>query len=136
MQKLTNIKEMKDKGVKIKSKSEIVFEIVSCIPYGKVANYGLVNDVYIHFFSANLTPLGVGHILSSMQDFSTCPWHRVVAKNGEISSLKLGLKGDLQIKLLKKEAVSFVDNKVDMKNYSTDKNRLITIYNERVQNID
>jgi alkylated DNA nucleotide flippase Atl1 len=58
----------------------------------------------------------VGFMLSGLpQDqWNLLPWHRVVAKDGYISSLKLGAKGLIQKQLLLGENVSIAEDRVDM----------------------
>jgi len=92
-------------------KSKII-KTVNQIPKGKVASFSWVaNQVKSH-------PRAVGFVLSSLNEseWHLLPWHRVVAKNGFVSSLKMGEKGMLQIQLLLEEGCIFkTDNQVDMK---------------------
>ena len=79
-----------------------VFEQVSRIPFGRVTTFGHIGKI------TGINPRVVGWILSGMNDeeMSIYPWQRVVAKDGVISALKLGFKGELQIQLLEKEGVA------------------------------
>ncbi len=76
-----------------------VFEQVLRIPLGRVTTFGCIGK------TTGINPRVVGWILSGMNDeeMSVYPWQRVVAKDGIISALKLGFKGELQIQLLEKE---------------------------------
>lgn len=82
-----------------------VFEIVKKIPQGKVAYYGQVAGL------VGIPPLVVGWILSGMNvsEYDLIPWQRVVAKNGYISTLKLGEKGLLQQQLLISEGYDLIN---------------------------
>jgi methylated-DNA-protein-cysteine methyltransferase related protein len=90
-------------------KSRIILE-VNKIPVGKVTNYGSIG------IKVGCSGLVVGYVLSGMDssEWDLLPWHRVVAKNGFISSLKLGPKGDLQKKILESEGVEIVEDYVNM----------------------
>jgi len=87
-----------------------IFDLVAKIPKGKIVYYGqLANRIGI---SAQM----VGWILSGMKsdELHLIPWQRVVAKNGFISSLKLGQKGLLQKQLLQQEGYTINGDNVDM----------------------
>jgi methylated-DNA-protein-cysteine methyltransferase related protein len=90
-------------------KSQII-EIVNLIPVGKVMNFGMIGDMI------GVSGQVVGFMLSGMpqSEWGALPWHRVVAKNGYISSLKLGTKGLLQKQLLINEGVEIIDDHVNM----------------------
>jgi methylated-DNA-protein-cysteine methyltransferase-like protein len=90
-----------------------VFEIVKKIPKGKVAYFGLIAN------KVGTTARVVGWILSGMSknEWNEIPWHRVVAKNGYISSLKLGEKGLLQKQILLSENYEINDDKVNMEKH-------------------
>lgn len=86
-----------------------VLEIVSQIPMGRVTTFGYVGKL------TGINPQVVGWIMSGMTEveMKIYPWQRVVAKNGIISSLKLGFKGELQIQLLSAEGISCKEGIVD-----------------------
>ena len=104
-------------------KSQII-EIVNRIPSGQVMYFGQVGKLVINGNQvksitdnyAGVSGQVVGFVLSGMtQDqWSLLPWHRVVAKDGFIASLKLGAKGLLQKQLLLEENVTIVEDRVDM----------------------
>jgi len=80
---------------------QLVFAIVKKIPRGKIVSFGQIGNL------VNINPRVVGFILSGMnqKEMQEIPWHRVVDRNGFISSSKLGEKGILQKALLKSEGV-------------------------------
>ena len=93
-----------------------IIEIVNQIPKGKVVSYAQVsNQITVQPVRAQV----VGWILSGMKpdEWSLCPWHRVVNQQGYITSLKLGGRGMLQIQLLADEGVEIINDFVDMKKY-------------------
>jgi len=69
-----------------------IIQIVKQIPENKVMYYGQIGQ------KLGVSGQVVGWILSGMpqSEWDLCPWYRVVAKDGFISSLKLGAKGLIQ----------------------------------------
>lgn len=96
---------MSEKEVSIKDE---VLKLVSKIPYGKVSSYGRIAK------KLNLNPRIIGYILSGMkeEEMLHIPWHRVVDRNGFVSSIKLGDKGELQKQMLIKEEIKFQEYKI------------------------
>jgi alkylated DNA nucleotide flippase Atl1 len=125
-----------------------IIEIVNKIPCGKVMYFGQIGKFIINKNETNnnkttlVAPtkglsegLGyssfagvsgqvVGFVLSGMpqSQWNLLPWHRVVAKDGYISSLKLGAKGLVQKQLLLDEGVSIIEDRVDMTKHLYDGN--------------
>jgi len=97
------------KNLSLKQK---IIQDISLIPKGRVVYFGMLGK------RVGVSGQVVGWILSGMSERENCPWHRVVAKNGFISSKKLGYKGFLQEQLLLKENVEVLDDKVDMDKYT------------------
>ncbi|MDX1920736.1 MAG: MGMT family protein [Candidatus Caenarcaniphilales bacterium] len=97
----------KEKSLALKG---AVLKVVSQIPEDKVMYFGQIADMVGSH--ARL----VGFILTGMneEEMKTYPWYRVVAKDGYISSLKLGVKGLLQKNLLEREGYKLLGDKVDM----------------------
>lgn len=97
--------------------------VVKKIPKGKVMSYSSVSDI------VGCTPFVVGRILSGMSknDYHKIPWQRVVAKNGYISSLKLGFKGSLQKKLLISEGYHLNQDFVDMYKHNLSSNQYLNV---------
>lgn len=87
-----------------------VMQVVATIPSGKVMYFGQIAQI------TGSNARVVGWILSGLtqEECQQVPWHRVVAKNGFISSLKLGPKGILQRQKLINEGYIIHDNVVDM----------------------
>ncbi len=110
----------------ILSIKEQIIKIVNQIPFGKVMYFGQVGSQIVNKnYNFHEQPYKgvsgqvVGFILSGMpsSQWYLLPWHRVVAKNGFISSLKLGAKGLIQKQLLLDEGVIITDNNVDMQKH-------------------
>ena len=95
-------------GLSLKQK---IIQDIKLIPEGKVVYFGMLGK------RSGVSGRVVGWILSGMSEEEKCPWHRVVAKNGFISSKKLGYKGWLQEELLLKENIEVLNGKVDMNKY-------------------
>jgi len=89
---------------------QAILSVVKSIPENKVMYYGQIADL------VGTSPRIVGFIMNglSKEEMELVPWQRVVAKDGYISSLKLGPKGNLHKKLLKKEGYIIDGDKVDM----------------------
>lgn len=87
-----------------------VLQTVQAIPEGKVMYYGQIAEMI------GTSPRIVGFIMNGLTESETqqVPWYRVVAKDGYISSFKLGQKGILQKSILEKEGYRIVDDRVDM----------------------
>jgi methylated-DNA-protein-cysteine methyltransferase-like protein len=83
---------------------EKVYKVVSKIPKGKVSTYkevSILADVN--------NPRIVGYALHSNKTPDTIPCHRVIKSNGKVAEgYAFGGKG-VQIKMLKKEGVMFLD---------------------------
>jgi methylated-DNA-protein-cysteine methyltransferase-like protein len=92
------------------SNKQKVVNLVAKIPNGKVVYYGQIASII------GIPPLVVGWVLSglSLEECEKIPWYRVVAKNGYISTLKMGEKGVLQKYLLDKEGYEISEDKVNM----------------------
>ncbi|MEO8347361.1 MAG: MGMT family protein [Acidobacteriota bacterium] len=86
------------------SRSERIYSVVARIPRGRVATYGQVARLAGLAGQARL----VGYALSSLNEKSRLPWHRVVNAKGRIS-----FRGDggpmavVQRLLLERERVRF-----------------------------
>lgn len=87
-----------------------IFDLVAQIPKGKIVYFGQIAT------QIGVTAQLVGWQLSGMKqsEWELIPWYRVVAKNGFISSLKLGSKGLLQKQILLSEGYKLIDDTVDM----------------------
>lgn len=80
------------------------------IPQSKVVYFGQIGE------RVGVSGQIVGFVLSGMsvEESKGVPWYRVVAKNGFISALKLGSKGDIQKQKLTEEGYSILNDRVNM----------------------
>ena len=87
-----------------------VVDFVRLIPAGKLIYFGLIAE-YVGGSAQS-----VGWVLTGLtpEESVGVPWHRVVAKNGYISALKLGSKGRLQKILLEEEGFEVQGDRVDV----------------------
>lgn len=95
---------------------KIILELVMKIPPKKVIYFGQIAN----YLGSN--PRTVGWILSGLtqEECDSVPWYRVVAKNGYISSLKLGFKGRVQREKLTIEGYTLNGDFVDMEEHGID----------------
>lgn len=86
-------------------KKALIYSYVKKIPKGKIVAYGDVAAM------VDMSPRTVGFILSGMNEneMGDVPWHRVVNRQGFISSSKLGPKGILQQQMLEAEGLEIKD---------------------------
>ena len=90
------------------------YQVVESIPEGRVATYGLVATLAGKPGRARL----VGHALSTLEEDSDVPWHRVVNSRGEISRRGLGDSEHFQRILLASEGVVFTEGgRISLKRY-------------------
>ena len=80
-------------------RQEKIKELIRKLPEGFVATYG---DLCPE------APRLPGRVLKMSTDDETLPWHRVVRADGSLA------QGNRQKKLLRKEAIPFKGDKVDM----------------------
>jgi len=93
--------------------NEIIWQIVSSIPKGKVATYGQIAKLAGFPSHARY----VGATLKSLPRGSKLPWYRVVNAKGEIS---FPLNGDAyhrQRLLLESEGIDFNGVKISLRHY-------------------
>jgi len=88
-----------------------VIDLISRIPAGKVATYGILASYAGNRSGARQ----VARILHSSSEKYGLPWHRVINSQGKIS-LPEGM-GDLQKQLLEEEGVVFRQGRVDLERY-------------------
>lgn len=90
-----------------------IYEIVSRIPTGRVATYGMIADL-----SGVRNPRLVGNILHKNPDPENIPCHRVINFKGELAP-NFAFGGlAAQKRLLTGEGVDVAEQKVDLKKYS------------------
>lgn len=92
----------------------MILNVVSNIPWGKVASYGQVAELAGLPRHARL----VGKVLSRMDDASEVPWHRVINAQGRISLSRLDNHGfnEQQAKLLS-EGIVIKNGKINFKDF-------------------
>ena len=91
-----------------------VYEVVKLIPRGSVATYGQIARA---IGNPRLSRV-VGYALHVNPKPGVIPCHRVVKRDGEVSSAFAFGGANRQVELLKAEGVGFLDEcHVDMKNY-------------------
>ena len=93
---------------------EKIYEVVRTIPKGSVASYGQVALLAGNPRWARV----VGYALHQNPEPGVIPCHRVVHRNGSVSSAFAFGGPNIQVELLKNEGVQFLDEThVDMKRY-------------------
>ncbi len=90
-----------------------IFRTVRSIPGGKVATYGEVAELSGLYGQARL----VGYALHSLPSDSDVPWHRVINAQGKISLSDIDGMYELQKKLLRKEGVVFIRDRIDLSRF-------------------
>ena len=99
------VKQSSD-GVRLYSR---VYAVIRRIPKGRVSTYGRI---------AELVGCGarqVGYAMAALPDGTAVPWHRVINREGGISTYRIG-SGALQKKRLQKEGLRFSrDDRVNLK---------------------
>jgi methylated-DNA-protein-cysteine methyltransferase-like protein len=93
--------------------TERVWDVVRCVPRGRVVSYGGVAAILGRPRAAR----GVGRALSVLGEDSDVPWWRVINRNGEISIKGLMHGPALQRALLEAEGVRFVGGRVDWRRF-------------------
>lgn len=90
--------------------SERVYAVLRQVPRGKVITYG---DV-ARLVGAPRAARQVGRALHRNPSPIVIPCHRVVFRDGSVSSCFAFGGGEVQSRLLREEGVEFIDGKVDM----------------------
>ncbi|MBK6544777.1 MAG: rRNA maturation RNase YbeY [Saprospiraceae bacterium] len=100
----------KDEFIKQEHYFDLVYDVVRCIPIGKVCSYGAIAD-YLSLGSARM----VGWALNQLKgNVMNVPAHRVVNVKGELSGrLMFGDSGNRMEELLKAEGVPIKNHKVE-----------------------
>ncbi|MBP7184479.1 MAG: MGMT family protein [Saprospiraceae bacterium] len=84
-----------------------VFEVVKCIPRGKVTSYGAIAE-----FLELGTPRMVGWALHQCMFDDEVPAHRVVSSKGELIGRNNFITSDWMQNLLEKEGIVIVNSKI------------------------
>ncbi len=90
-----------------------IWNIVAAIPEGRVASYGQIAELAGIKRGARL----VGWALRVAPAQIELPWHRVINAQGRISLPKHNPARDEQIRRLKAESVTIVDDRVDLQRH-------------------
>jgi len=90
-----------------------IYDVVTMIPKGKVATYGMVATLAGNPRWARV----VGYALHNNPDPSIIPCHRVVNREGRVSKAFVFGGENEQIKRLQSEGVKLTDGKVDLSEY-------------------
>lgn len=93
-----------------------IYNIVSQIPKGKVATYGMVATLAGNKRWSRV----VGYALHNNPDQSRIPCHRVVNRDGKVAKAFVFGGENEQSRLLISEGVEVVDGTVDLKKYLWD----------------
>jgi methylated-DNA-protein-cysteine methyltransferase-like protein len=78
-----------------------VYEIVRCIPAGRVMTYGQIAEILGDGYTART----VGFAMHGADDDT--PWHRVINAQGACSTLRVVLPHDKQQRMLDAEGIQF-----------------------------
>lgn len=95
---------------------DIIYNVVSQIPKGKVATYGMVASLAGNKRLARV----VGYALHKNPDQTKIPCHRVVNREGKVAKAFVFGGENEQIRLLRSEGVEVVDGVVDLSEYLWD----------------
>lgn len=85
------------------SNYQVIYEMISRVPEGRVATYGQIARLVKRPYGARQ----VGYALAALNDNGDVPWHRVVNARGEISSRTKAGYEDFQRILLEDEGIVF-----------------------------
>lgn len=90
-----------------------IIQVIGAIPRGKVCTYGRVAELAGLPRHARF----VGTILKQLPSDSKIPWHRVINSQGRISFPEGSEKWQLQKEKLEREGVTFIGERVSLKQY-------------------
>ena len=90
------------------NKTELIYQIVSQIPPGRVATYGQIAKI------AQTGARVVGNALHKNPDSNSTPCHRVVNRNGELSEKYVFGGKHKQFEKLRAEGVILVGDRGDL----------------------
>lgn len=90
-----------------------VYEVVKKIPKGKVLTYEQV----ARLAGSPKAFRAVGSAMRKNPDIKTIPCHRVVGSDGMMHGYSAGQGVSTKIKLLKKEGIAFIKNRIKLNVY-------------------
>lgn len=91
---------------------EAVYDVVRCVPEGKVIRYGDIAAAL-----GKKCARAVGNSLHKNPYFGSVPCHRVVNSEGRLAEKFVFGGENVQRRLLEKEGVEVCENRVDLKKY-------------------
>ncbi len=101
----------------------LVYEIVQCVPQGRVLTYGSISRL----LGGRLSSQGVGWAMKALPEKNTVdrpyysgnvPWHRVINSRGGISTTAIGsIPAGMQQELLEAEGIEFNEGTIDLNKY-------------------
>jgi len=91
-----------------------IYQVIRSIPPGKVCTYGQVAEMAGLARAARL----VGHTLRKLPKGTQLPWHRVINSQGKLSLPEDSPSYREQRKRLQEEDVSFVGNRIRLKQFA------------------
>ena len=94
-------------------KAKRIWETVLNVPYGRVANYGLIADLAGLPGRARL----VGTVMQFAPEDMQLPWHRILKSNGQIAFAAGSDMAHKQAELLRTEGIIVFNNRVRLKQY-------------------
>lgn len=89
---------------------DLVYELVSRIPKGKVATYGQIAAIAKRPNAAR----AVGAFMRTNPNAPTVPCHRVVAHDGSLTGYSMGKGIATKREMLLQEGVCFINHRVDL----------------------
>ena len=95
------------------SRKQLVWQVVSTIPPGKVATYGQIAQLAGLFGQARY----VGYALGQLPDGHRIPWHRVINSQGRISFSQGTPEAVEQAQRLRVEGVEVRDGKISLRRF-------------------
>ena len=98
----------------VKELAPMIFQVITQIPYGRVASYGQIARLAGIPKHSRL----VGYVLKHMDADSSLPWYRVINSQGKISLSRLNDQGqNIQVQLLMSEGILVIGGKAKMKEF-------------------
>jgi methylated-DNA-protein-cysteine methyltransferase-like protein len=94
-------------------KYRIVWDVVREVPKGRVSTYGEIARLCGLMRQARF----VGQALRNTPPDLNLPWHRIINSQGKISFPRNGSAYRKQKKLLEKDGIIFIREKVDLRKY-------------------
>jgi len=89
------------------------YEIIACIPPGRVATYGQI--AILAGFRGHARQ--VGYALAATPEHLDLPWHRVINAQGRVSPRAHSKFHEFQEELLRREGIEMAAGRVDLTRY-------------------